>query len=202
MLELILCPNYCEPEDLAIETCSNQWGSGQISVPSWDMRPVRVCSTVGPILLVVAHQLQQLQQVHAVPQVGHHSGPPAVYSRAGLPVLAIAPSETSESQGWSAGEVPIKKPRPSHRVVISGANFVNLPSPGPGRHSIWVSTSSWLLTSWPCSLLQDTWTATRSMAAAAMTTYSMSTQSPAATSSLTSIQTMPTLSTSYLLQCK
>ena len=94
------------------------------------MRSVRVCSTVGPILLVVAHQLQQVQ---AVPQVGHHSGPPAVYSRAGLPVPAIAPSETSESQGWSVGEEAI---RPSHRVVISGANIVNLPSPGPGRHSI------------------------------------------------------------------
>ena len=103
------------------------------------MRSVRVCSTVGPILLVVAHQLQQLQQVHAVPQVGHHSGPPAVYSRAGLPVPAIAPAETSESQGWSVGEEAItvvENPRPSHRVVISGANIVNLPSPGPGRHSI------------------------------------------------------------------
>ena len=74
------------------------------------------------------------------PQVGLHSGPAPVYSREGLPRPRISSGVKSEGK-LVARRMMVRlflaQARPSHRVIISGANIINLPSPGAGQDSIW-----------------------------------------------------------------
>ena len=76
------------------------------------------------------------------PQVGLDSGPAPVYSREGLPLPRIPSGRRSEGRLAARRlmvmvRLILANSQPSHHVVISGANIINLPSPGPGQDWIW-----------------------------------------------------------------
>ena len=60
-------------------------------------------------------------------QVGLKLGPKPVLVRDGATVADAPPPPPPQAQ---------HRPRPSHRVIIAGANIVNLPVPGPGSDYI------------------------------------------------------------------
>ena len=98
--------------------------------------------------------------------------------------------------------------RPSHHVIISGANIINLPSPGPGQDSIWWGQVRKYFnnsTSQPFYWQQGLWwwtmqarEVTVKTVKATETTETMLTQFQPATSSPILIQIMPMLWTFYL----
>ena len=76
------------------------------------------------------------------PQVGLDSGPAPVYSREGLLLPRIPSGRRSEGRLAARRlmvmvRLILANSQPSHHVVISGANIINLPSPGPGQDWIW-----------------------------------------------------------------
>ena len=62
-------------------------------------------------------------------QVGLKLGPKQVFVRDGATVADAPPPPPPPPS-------PQHLPRPSHRVIIAGANIINLPVPGPGSDYI------------------------------------------------------------------
>ena len=62
-------------------------------------------------------------------QVGLKLGPKPVLARDGATVADAPPPSPPPPS-------PQTRPRPSHRVIIAGANIINLPVPGPGSDYI------------------------------------------------------------------
>ena len=68
-------------------------------------------------------------------QVGLKLGPKPVLARDGATV-ADAPPPPSPPPPPPPPPQAQHLPRPSHRVIIAGANIINLPVPGPGSDYI------------------------------------------------------------------
>ena len=64
-------------------------------------------------------------------QVGLKLGPKPVIARDGATVADAPPPPPP-----SPPPPHRPRPRPSHRIIIAGANIINLPVPGPGRDYI------------------------------------------------------------------